>query len=344
MKKRKKWLWIPITALVLTAAVAGVLIFKPGQSKEPVYVYRVGDGMIGMTDYYEGGSESYGTVTTDRVQPVYLTNTQTVLSVPVAEGQQVKKGDTLFTYDTTLTQLQLQRKDLSIQQMKINLNTAKEELKAIKKYKPIYYHPTKPTPPPTTKPSTDTIPDLGDLTDVNYRIYSGTGNSRTAPKYCWLRSGALVDESVMEDLFSGVKADEVYVVFQNTRNNSAAGKITNEYGLLITRVAQEVPTEPTVPPTEPPTAPTDPPTEPPTDPTTEPSTDPSTEPPTDPSIDPTAETEPQDPHLLKLRRRSPPLWCWRRSPGSCPMLTRSAFLILPLLTRWSNPRLPQGTM
>ena len=273
MKKRKNLIWIPIIAVILAAVIGAAAILKPGQSKEPVYVYRIGDGMVGLSDYYEGGSESYGLVTTDRVQPVYLTNTQTVTDVLVSEGKQVKKGDVLFTYDTTLSELQLERKNLTIQQMKINLQTAKKELTVIKNYKPIYYRPTTPTTQPTTKPGQDGL-DL-DVQGRDHLIYSGAGTGITNPKYCWLRQSAMVDTALMEELFTGINTDRVYVVFQHTEKDSGTGEVTEEYGVLLVRTAVQTEPDPTDPvePTDPgePTDPTDPPetTEP--DPTTEPS-------------------------------------------------------------------------
>ena len=102
MKKRKVW----IIAAVVTALLAGgggLWYYLAQRSVEPVYVYGFLDGTAGMTDYRDSGNESYGMVTTDKIQPVYLSGTQTILEMKVSEGQSVKKGDVLFTYDTTLS-------------------------------------------------------------------------------------------------------------------------------------------------------------------------------------------------------------------------------------------------
>ena len=48
----------------------------------------------------------------DRIQTVFLSDTQTVTEVLVKEGDTVKKGDVLMTYDTTLSELELERKRL----------------------------------------------------------------------------------------------------------------------------------------------------------------------------------------------------------------------------------------
>ena len=45
-----------------------------------------------------------GMVTTDKIQKVFLSSSQTVNKVWVAEGDSVRKGDKLISYDSTLTQ------------------------------------------------------------------------------------------------------------------------------------------------------------------------------------------------------------------------------------------------
>ena len=138
-KLNKKWIWIAVSAVVVIGGiVAAVLVMQ--NNKEPVFVYGFAEGIAGMTDYYDGGNESSGMVTTDRIQPVYLTDTQTVLEVLVTDGQQVKKGDVLFTYDTTLSDITLRQKELSVEQAKLDLETAKRELSVINSYVPISYH------------------------------------------------------------------------------------------------------------------------------------------------------------------------------------------------------------
>ena len=99
MKKSK--LWIPVVAIVLSLAVIGGILIAPRLPKEEAAVFPV--TMVGYTDYYSGSSESYGMVTTDKVQSLFLSGTQTVTEILVYPGQAVKKGDVLFTYDTTLS-------------------------------------------------------------------------------------------------------------------------------------------------------------------------------------------------------------------------------------------------
>ena len=68
-----------IVVLVLGAAGAGVWYFTQNRSTEPVGVYPF--YYVGMTEYWGDSQESYGPVTTDRVQTVFLSDTQTVTEV-----------------------------------------------------------------------------------------------------------------------------------------------------------------------------------------------------------------------------------------------------------------------
>ena len=62
-----------------------------------------------MTDYWGDTTETGGTVTMDKLQKVFLSQTQTSAQVYVTEGQTVKKGDRLLSYDSTLTELDVER-------------------------------------------------------------------------------------------------------------------------------------------------------------------------------------------------------------------------------------------
>ena len=137
MKKNK--LLLPILAAVLALVVIAGVILVPRLPKDEVAVFPV--SMVGYTDFYSGSSESYGMVTTDKVQTLYLSGTQTVTEILVYPGQSVKKGDVLFTYDTTLSDLAIERKDLANQQLEVELKAARAELASLKKMKPIQYKP-----------------------------------------------------------------------------------------------------------------------------------------------------------------------------------------------------------
>lgn len=233
--KAKKWLIAGIIILVILAGVAAAVVLVPKMNQEPVYVYGFLDGTAGMTDYYEGGRESSGMVTTDRVQNVFLSETQTITEVLVTEGQEVKKGDVLCTYDTTLSDIALQKKLYAVEQAKLDLETAKQELRVINSYVPISYHPVE-TPEVEQPAQPDKEISELELEGLDYLVYSGEGTTTLTPKYCWLRSTAMLDNQIIRDLFSEHTADVLYIIFQHTEEDANDKPITDTFGVKLIRL------------------------------------------------------------------------------------------------------------
>lgn len=84
-------------------------------------------------------------------------------------------------------------------------------------------------------------------------IYSGSGVSINNAKHCWLRAKTMVSDEIIEDLFTGVSANRVYVIFEHSQNDSGTGEITDQFGVLFVRTAQQEEPAPTDPedPTDP---------------------------------------------------------------------------------------------
>ena len=280
MKKSK--LWIPITAIALSLAVIGGILIAPRLPKEEAAVFPV--NMVGYTDYYSGSSESYGMVTTDRVQSLFLSGTQTVTEILVYPGQAVKKGDVLFTYDTTLSDLAVERKDLENQQLEVQLKTAKAELADLKKRKPIVYKPGAESS--NTKTDYTKSPSDAKLLNTVYSTKT-TGTTSSSPLYFWLKSGTAVDEALIRQIFAHAEVQAktdlsaIYVVFQTSPGNRANAEFSVQTGAKFAKIYAPVPTDPPAPPSEPSTPPTE---------TTQPSEPPETTPPTET----TAPTQPPE--------------------------------------------------
>lgn len=83
----------------------------------------------------EDGTDMEGSVSTDQLQTEYLSDSEEVDQIYVKKGQKVKEGDKLFSYDSTLSKLDLQRKDIEIQKKEIALTEAKKRLAVIKTYR-----------------------------------------------------------------------------------------------------------------------------------------------------------------------------------------------------------------
>ncbi len=132
-----KWLrsiLIVILALGATGgAIYGVLTIMKNRSTGPVNVYEASSL---CTDYSGAGqSETEGPVTTDRIQSVYITATQQVTEIFVTEGQEVKVGDPILAFDTTLSDLELERKRLDIEKLRLQISEAEAERRAMDSYR-----------------------------------------------------------------------------------------------------------------------------------------------------------------------------------------------------------------
>lgn len=253
-KTRKKMI-LSITAGVTAAAIGCGIWYQVGHTRsDPVYVYPF--SFVGMTEYWGDSQESGGSVTTDKIQTVFVSDTQTVTKILVKEGDRVQKGDLLMTFDTTLSDLQVEKKRLDVEKKKLQLGDAKRQLANINSMKPME------VPTPDDSSSGDT--NLGFVLRDPYRISeqkSYDGSSAETALICWIRS----DTAIGGSLFNALRDRASYYQFLNAAEETE-------------------PTEPseTTEPTE--TDPTE--TDPTTAPTTEPTTAPTTEPPATEGPDP----------------------------------------------------------
>ena len=94
--KNKKRLLIIIIAAVLVIAIALILIFKPF-SRKTVNVYPVSDLL--MVDMFEDSGAMEGSVRSEGIQKVFVSDTQKVNEIYVQKGQHVEVGDALLSYD-----------------------------------------------------------------------------------------------------------------------------------------------------------------------------------------------------------------------------------------------------
>lgn len=265
-KQNKKKIIITVTAVVLVVAIGlGVWFGVSRGRSEPVKVFAFNS--VGMTEYWGDSQESYGPVSTDKIQTVFLSSTQTVTEMKVAQGDEVKKGDVLMTFDTTLSDLQLERKRLEVEKLKLDLETAQKKLKDIQNMKPMSIVSSD-----DFDNSDEDSDDDGDL-EKDYELsydHAYDGSKPSKALICWLRVTTGDEKVRMTPTVDDALLEEA---------RQQAEKFQNEN--------QPDPTEPSTEPTTEPTteSTTEPATEPPTQPGTEPPTQPSTEPPTQPSTE-----------------------------------------------------------
>ena len=264
--KGKKALLGAGAGLAAVAIVAGIVLGTRGNGKA-VDVYPF--DMVGMTEYWGDNQESYGPVTTDKIQTVFLSDTQIITSIPVQVGAHVKKGDVLMTYDTTLSELELERKRLDVEKAKLQVTEAEEELRRINQLSP------------SSGGGGGSEPDYGgQLDESKYKVvtdasYDGTSEEKAL--VCWIASDIPVNNSVLQALYyQALNNQELMNTLSRTR--SSASEIPD------TTVPSEDP-EPSSAPSEPsePSEPTTPATEAPTEPTKQPLEEPETSEPETPA-------------------------------------------------------------
>ena len=191
LRKHKRAIVIATAAALLCGGVAAAVKLG-GIQKEPVNVYPF--QYIGMTEYWGDSQESYGPVTADRMQSIFLSDTQTVTAVKVAEGDTVKKGDLLMTYDTTLSDISVEKKRLAVERLKLQQDNARKRLAEIQAMVPMV------PPSPTVTPA----PDFGDAISGDYEISTDmefNGSTKETALICWLKDSTDISDSLLQLLY-----------------------------------------------------------------------------------------------------------------------------------------------
>lgn len=132
-KKLKRVIVTAVCVVGVCGAVWGGLTIARNAQRGDVNVYAVND--FAMTDYWGDTSNTSGMVTTDKLQKIYISQSQTVKKVWVKEGDTVKKGTALVSYDSTLTQATVERAKIDYDRQAENLEVMKNKLELLKKAK-----------------------------------------------------------------------------------------------------------------------------------------------------------------------------------------------------------------
>lgn len=132
---KKKTIAVIIVGAVLIVACGGYGIYKIVKNNaSPVEVTPVSYLNMG---WWGDTSNTSGIITANATQEVYLDGDELVDKVYVEEGDEVKIGDTLLSYDTTLLELDVESEQLERQGIKLQIKAAEQELEKLKKITPI---------------------------------------------------------------------------------------------------------------------------------------------------------------------------------------------------------------
>ena len=257
MNKRKTIISV-VSILLALVLIAGAIAYGTSPGRRTCSVYPVSD--IAMTNYWGDEKSTYGEVRADKVQTVYLSSTQQVNDVFVTEGQSVLPGDKLMSYDTTLSEMEVTRKDLEIQQMKEELTAAKKRYNTLAGSKvysvsapAIQRNAVRLTAP--ANPAYRLVLLAGTVTEdghvEDYAKHSGSGTADDPYLYVCANGVPYGDDFMREigllpDPDEGEPSEDepdpapVYVVFGVSEDNLLEGTILQAGGSCFTRRGDDI--------------------------------------------------------------------------------------------------------
>ena len=249
-KKLKKIIITAAIAVAACGAVWGGLTIARNAQRGDVNVYSVSD--FAMTNYWGDTSSTNGMVTTDKLQKIYVSSTQTVSKVYVTEGQTVKKGAKLLSYDSSLSQAEVERAQIQYERQSGNLEDAKTEFKLLQKAKnkealqlelnklqtqldaeKKKYDQDPSHPYDGDNPVTEAL--LGTKT-----VENSSGGKETVYYYAWTSKSTLSGEHLLTDFGGRLRATEstsplvTNIVLVQRTGDKIGGSIQANWGVKVT--------------------------------------------------------------------------------------------------------------
>ena len=266
-KKLKKGIIAAACVVGVCGAVWGGLTIARNAQRGDVNVYAVNE--CAMTDYWGDTSNTSGMVTTDKLQKIYISQSQTVKKVWVKEGDSVKKGTALVSYDSTLTQATVERAKIDYDRQTENLEVMKNELELLKKaknketlqaeYDKLEKELNKLIEDATKSPDDNT--DVKDLTHIaidGMKLGTGSGNDKDNAIYYYRTTDSdgsfALSQADLMGIFSrlGKTDGTLYLVFVTRAGNKLGGAVMGNEGYILTAVTEDVPSGGSQDPQQPP--------------------------------------------------------------------------------------------
>lgn len=134
MKKAKKIIAGAVAAVLVVGGCAGGAVYFKKNNQETVQVVSV-DSLA--SQYYVDNTTLEGNIVTNVMQNVTMDKDMVIQEVYVSQGDAVKQGDKLVSFDMTLVQMELNIARLKQQQQEQDLNKAIKRLNSLKNGGPI---------------------------------------------------------------------------------------------------------------------------------------------------------------------------------------------------------------
>lgn len=241
---KKKHIIIICIVIIITLILGGIVLFflkKAGNKRADVYTVS-----SIISEYYGSEAENEGIVTNNVSQSIYLEEDQSVGEVYVEEGQQVKEGDKIFSYDVQEAQTELEIKELELQNTKDQLELDKRELVKLQNTTPIPDEPEETTEEPTDEPVEEETPeevvepktgDAYNILDKDAKAYEGDGSDEKPYRYLCTDKAYITGEMI--NILAGYnaagtkkKTDPKTAIFEVHKSNKEEGKIIYSWTLV----------------------------------------------------------------------------------------------------------------
>ncbi|MCM1494880.1 MAG: efflux RND transporter periplasmic adaptor subunit [Bacteroides sp.] len=227
---RKKIIIIVISLVVVAALVTGGIFTYRWYRSENTMVEVV---PVSNLNWGYSGDEmsSYGMVTNDMSQDVYYLESQTIEEIFVSEGDTVAVGDPLISYDMTMSNLQLEMKELDIDTYSNKLVAAQKELERLRNTTPIPDAPVDPIVP--TEPEQ---PVLAEKTGEAYNYISSTavpnkGTGTIDDPYVFLCTPECYIFGEYLNRLSADASNPVFVIFEIHKDNTFEGELLTAWNV-----------------------------------------------------------------------------------------------------------------
>lgn len=207
--------------------IAAIVMYVMSGAGKKVYVVNIGE--ITEFNSYMNENSSYGTVKAENLQAQYVSESLHVNEILVKEGDRVKIGDLVMTYDTTLDSLEVDKKALKCSEMELELINLKRQLAIINSMKPHDPNAEQPTvdyDEPEEYPTGEVV--------LTYKILdTDAEGSEDDPFICVLAGSDIPTEDLFLNVVLG-KTSPAYVVFENRTANMTGGRVREAWGVCFT--------------------------------------------------------------------------------------------------------------
>lgn len=234
MNKKKIIIIVIVSIAVVGLAISGFFVFRWYRSQNTMVEVQP----VSNLNWGYSGDEmsSYGMVTNDSSQDVYFLENQTIEEIFVTEGQTVSVGDPLISYDMTMSNLQLEMKELDVNTYSTKLSAAQKELERLKNTTPIPDTPAPTVPDTPTAPTEPDVPQLPEKTGEAYNYISSAsvpnkGVGTIDDPYVFLCTPECYVLGEYLNALSADAANPIFVIFEIHQDNTFEGELLTAWNV-----------------------------------------------------------------------------------------------------------------